>query len=76
MDEKQEYLTIADTADALGKTRQTIYVWLEADRFPNLITAGRVTFIPAADVEQVKLEEATAHIDALARLGVNVVIVP
>ena len=72
MDKKQKYFTIADAADALGKTRQTIYDWLKAGRFPNRITAGRVTFIPADDVDEVKQEEASKHIDALARLGIEV----
>jgi len=76
MDEKEKYFTIADAADALGKTRQTIHDWLKAGRFPNRITAGRVTLIPTGDVDTVRLEEADSHIEALARLGVTVNVEP
>lgn len=72
MDETEKYYTIADAADALGKTRQTIYDWMKAGRFPNSITAGRVTFLKTEDVEQIKHEEADSHIDALERLGFTV----
>lgn len=67
----EQLWTITDVATQLGVTRQTIYNWLDAGRFPNSFVVGsdEVTLIPESDVQRVKREEADKLIDRLRQLG-------
>lgn len=65
--------TVSQLADIFGVSRQSIYNWIEADRFPNKFEVGEgggtITLIPASDVEVVRKEEAKKLIKRLDRLG-------
>ena len=64
-----KYFTLSDVAEALGKSRPTIYDWIAAGRFPNSIEVGGSRFLSAVDVDRIKFEEAKKLIEALAALG-------
>lgn len=64
--------SVAELAELFGKTRQTIYNWVDAGRFPNHVQLGGeggTIVIPASDVEVVLNEEAAKLRDELDRLG-------
>ena len=71
MDEK--LYTVSEVAKIFEVRRQTIHLWIAADRFPKLIEAGsgrgKVYLIPASDVAIVKEEEADKLRTKLERLG-------
>ena len=71
MDEK--LYTVTELAKTLDKSRQTIYKWIDDNRFPNLFEVGEgdgsITLVPASDVEIVREEEAAKLVKKLNRLG-------
>lgn len=69
--------TVVELARMFEVSRQTIHNWLDAGRFPNSFEVGegggRITLIPASDVEAVKKEEADKLVERLDRLGFQAV---
>lgn len=69
----EKLFTVADVARMLGKSRQTIYNWIEAGKFPHSFEVGSgdgtITLIPATDVEAYKQREAEKLVDKLNKLG-------
>ena len=65
--------TVAQLHTIFGVSRQTIYNWIDAGRFPNSFEVGEgggtVLLVPASDVEVVKEEEAQKLKVKLERLG-------
>lgn len=69
--------TAAELAKLFGKSRQTIYNWIDAGRFPNSFEVGEgngtITLIPASDVESVRMEEVAKLEKKLAKLNFQAV---
>ena len=69
--------TVSETADVLDVSRQTIYNWMVAGRFPDAFEVGwvgsAITLIPVPNVEAVRAEETQKLLDKLARLGYQTV---
>ena len=70
---RERLYTVAEAAETLLVSRQTIYNRIEAGRFPNSFSVGEgegtITLIPASDVDAERKEEADKLIDKLGRLG-------
>lgn len=68
------FYTITELSNEFGVSRQTVYNWIEAGRFPNKFEVGTddTTLIPASDVEVVRIEEADKLVARLTRLGFQV----
>ncbi len=65
--------TVSQLATLFGVSRQSIYNWIDAGKFPNKFEVGEgggtITLIPASDVAVVREEEAEKLIKRLDRLG-------
>ncbi len=65
--------TVSQLADMFGVSRQSIYNWIEAGKFPNKFEVGEgggtITLVPASDVEVVRKELAAKLVKKLDRLG-------
>lgn len=70
-----KYYTITELATEFGVSRQTVYNWIGAGRFPNKFEVGTndTTLIPTSDVEAVRKEEAEKLLERLNRLGFQTV---
>lgn len=69
----EKLFTVSEVATKLGKSRQTIYNWIEAGHFPGSFEVGSgdgtITLIPASDVEVYRQKEAKKLVDRLNKLG-------
>jgi len=46
-----EFVTVPEAAKSLGKFKQTLYRWIEADKLI-AITFGGILFVPKSEVER------------------------
>lgn len=74
---KDKLYTVTELAELFQVSRQTIHNWVTDGRFPGTFTVGegggKMTLVPASDVETVKDEEAAELIKKLDRLGFQTV---
>jgi len=74
---KDKLYTVSELADLFQVSRQSIHNWITDGRFPGTFTVGegggKMTLIPASDVEAVKDEEAAKLLKQLDRLGFQTV---
>ena len=74
---KDKLYTVSELADLFQVSRQTIHNWITDGRFPGTFTVGegggKMTLVPASDVEAVKDEEAAKLLKQLDRLGFQTV---
>lgn len=74
---KDKLYTVTELAELFQVSRQTIHNWITDGRFPGTFTVGegggKMTLVPASDVETVKDEEAAELIKKLDRLGFQTV---
>lgn len=74
---EEKFYTVSELADLFQVSRQTVHNWISDGRFPGAFKVGegggKMTLIPASDVEKIKEEEATKLLEQLDRLGFQAV---